>query len=314
MSLKIIFAGTPEFAVPSLEALLESSHEVCAVYTQPDRPAGRGRKMAMSPVKEVALAAGIPVLQPESMRDEDVQAELNSWQPDLMVVVAYGQILPRVVLETPHFGCINVHASLLPRWRGAAPIQRAIMAGDTESGVTIMQMAAGLDTGEMLNRESCPIFPNDTGQSLHDRLSILGATALINTLTLIESHSLHPEIQDENLVTYAHKLNKSDGKIDWKKSAKQIELQVRALNPWPVAYTECEEHHLRIWQAEALNENLSAEPGVVINLTQEHIEVATAEGVLRLTMIQEAGGKPIFVKDFLNARREWLKLGTKFVD
>lgn len=312
MSLKIIFAGTPEFAVPSLKALLESAHEVAAVYTQPDRPVGRGRKMGMSPVKEVALGAGIPVVQPESMRDASAQAVLKTWAADLMVVVAYGQILPRVVLEMPRFGCINVHASMLPRWRGAAPIQRAIMAGDAQSGVTIMQMAAGLDTGDMLMRESCPIFPNDTGQSLHDRLSSLGAAALIKTLAAIESNSLHPEVQDESLVTYAQKLNKSDGKIDWNLTAQQIERQVRALNPWPVAYTECGEHHLRIWQAEIMKEKTSEQPGTVINVNHQHIDVATGDGVLQLSIIQEAGGKPLQVKDFLNAPREWLKSGTKF--
>ena len=310
MGLKIIF--TPAFALPSLQALLDSEHELCAVYTQPDRPAGRGRKLAMSPVKEAALAAGIPVLQPLSLRDVQVQEELKIWQADVMVVVAYGQILPVVVLETPRLGCINVHASLLPRWRGAAPIQRAMMAGDKETGVTIMQMAAGLDTGPMLLRESCSILAEDTGQSLHDRLAELGASALLKTLTAMEANALQPEVQDESQVTYAQKLSKADGKIDWTQSAQQIAMQVRALNPWPVAYTECGEHHLRIWQAQALSEKNTAQPGKLLAISHDGLDVATGEGLLRLITIQEAGGKPIAVNDFLNAPRAWLEPGIMF--
>ncbi len=205
MPYKIVFAGTPEFALPTLRALIDSEHSVCAVYTQPDRPAGRGRHLSMSPVKELALSENIPVFQPTTLRDSLVQEELKKWQADLMVVVAYGQILPQVVLNTPKYGCINVHASLLPRWRGAAPIQRAMMAGDAETGVTIMQMDVGLDTGAMLMRESCPILAEDTGQILHDRLAELGATALIKTLNSMEKGDIQSSIQDESQVTYAQK-------------------------------------------------------------------------------------------------------------
>ncbi len=310
MPYKIIFAGTPDFALPTLRALINSEHSVCAVYTQPDRPAGRGRHLAMSPVKQLALSKNIPVLQPTTMRDPEVQAELKKWQADLMVVVAYGQILPKTVLESPTLGCINVHASLLPLWRGAAPIQRAIMEGDAQTGVTIMQMATGLDTGPMLMRESCPILSEDTGQILHDRLAELGAKSLIKTLMAMEKDELNPTIQDDSKATYAHKLSKQDGKIDWAQSAAKIERQIRALNPWPIAYTECGEHHLRIWQAELLPEKNTSTPGKILAMTHEGIDVATGDGIIRLKILQEAGGKPIPVSAFVNAPREWLMLGN----
>ncbi len=312
MSFKVIFAGTPDFALPTLKALLASEHTVCAVYTQPDRRAGRGRKLAMSPVKEQALLAGIPVCQPLTLRDGAVQAELKAWQADLMVVIAYGQLLPSEVLTIPRLGCLNVHASLLPRWRGAAPIQRAIMAGDAQTGITIMQMDVGLDTGAMLMRETCAIMPEDTGQMLHDRLASLGADALMKTLVAIEAGKAQPVAQDDAQANYAQKLNKLDGKIDWKKPAVEIERQVRALNPWPVAYTECGQHHMRIWQAEALLQKNTESPGKIVTLSPQGIDVATGDGLLRLTKIQEAGSKPLEVSAFLNAQREWLQLGAAF--
>ncbi|MBX9586198.1 MAG: methionyl-tRNA formyltransferase [Gammaproteobacteria bacterium] len=310
MPYKIIFAGTPEFALPALRALIDSEHSVCAVYTQPDRPAGRGRHLSMSPVKELALSENIPVFQPATLRDTSVQDELKKWQADLMVVVAYGQILPQVVLTTPKYGCINVHASLLPRWRGAAPIQRAIMAGDTQTGVTIMQMDVGLDTGAMLMRESCPILAEDTGQILHDRLAELGATALIKTLNAMEKGDLQSSIQDESHVTYAQKLNKLDGKIEWAQSASQIERQIRALNPWPIAYTECGKNHVRIWHAEIVPEKNTSTPGKILAISPEGIDVVTGDGILRLKIIQEAGGKPIAVSAFVNAPRDWILPGN----
>lgn len=310
MPYKIIFAGTPEFGLPALRALIDSEHSVCAVYTQPDRPAGRGRHLSMSPVKELALSENIPVFQPATLRDTSVQDELKKWQADLMVVVAYGQILPQVVLTTPKYGCINVHASLLPRWRGAAPIQRAIMAGDTQTGVTIMQMDVGLDTGAMLMRESCPILAEDTGQILHDRLAELGATALIKTLNAMEKGDLQSSIQDESHVTYAQKLNKLDGKIEWAQSASQIERQIRALNPWPIAYTECGKNHVRIWHAEIVPEKNTSTPGKILAISHEGIDVVTGDGILRLKIIQEAGGKPIAVSAFVNAPRDWILPGN----
>lgn len=310
MPYKIIFAGTPEFALPTLRALNQSEHTVCAVYTQPDRPAGRGRHLTMSPVKEYAISENLPVFQPTTLRDPVVQEELRKWQADLMVVVAYGQILPQVVLNTPKYGCINVHASLLPRWRGAAPIQRAILEGDKESGVTIMQMDVGLDTGAMLIKESCPILATDIGQTLHDRLAVLGSNALIKTLGQMEKGNIHPIIQDETQVTYAQKLTKLDGKIDWSQSAAKIERQIRALNPWPIAYTECGKHHLRIWQAEILPEKNKETPGKIIAISSEGIDVATGDGILRLKIIQEAGGKPILVSAFVNAPRDWIMPGN----
>lgn len=310
MSYRILFAGTPEFALPTLRALIHSEHAICAVYTQPDRPAGRGRHVAMSPVKELALKEKIPVFQPTTLRDTAVQDELKNWQADLMVVVAYGQILPSVVLNTPKYGCINVHASLLPRWRGAAPIQRAILEGDTESGVTTMQMDVGLDTGAMLIKESCPILTTDTGQTLHDRLAELGASALIKTLSEMEKGTLHPIVQDETQATHAQKLSKHDGKIDWTQSAIKIERQIRALNPWPVAYTECEKHPLRIWSAEILPDKNASTPGKILAISHEGIDVATGDGIVRLKTIQEAGGKPVSVSAFVNAPRDWILPGN----
>jgi len=235
--MRIVFAGTPEFAVADLQVLLDSGHEVVAVYTQPDRPAGRGRKLKASPVKELAQAAGIPVEQPASLKPVDEQQRLAEYRPDLMVVVAYGLLLPPAVLDIPTRGCVNVHASLLPRWRGAAPIQRSILAGDTETGVTLMQMEAGLDTGPMIASVRCPIGEQDNAQMLHDRLSQLGAQLLAEQLDAILAGNLNPQVQDEALVTYAEKLSKDEAAIDWTRPARRILRQVNAFNPWPVAQT-----------------------------------------------------------------------------
>jgi methionyl-tRNA formyltransferase len=235
--MKIIFAGTPDFAVPSLQMLLSSKHEVCAVYTQPDRPAGRGRHSHASPVKELATKYAIPVFQPLSLKtDEDFQ-QIKSFNADLIVVVAYGMILTQAVLDVPRLGCINVHGSLLPRWRGAAPIQRALMAGDEKTGITIMQIVRKLDAGDMLHKEECVIGDSDTASDLHDKLAELGAIGLVKVLAQMEAGTLHAEPQDEALVTYAEKLTKSEAIIDWTQSAKTIALKVRGLNAWPVAQT-----------------------------------------------------------------------------
>jgi len=299
---RIIFAGTPEFAVPSLLALLNSKHSVCAVYTQPDRKAGRGRKLRASPVKLVALEHEIDVYQPVSLKDADVRAQLQALQADLMVIVAYGLLLPKAVLEVPRFGCINVHASLLPRWRGAAPIQRALLAGDVITGISLMQMDIGLDTGAVLKTGSCEILADDTGQSLHDRLATLGGQVLFESIDEIEN--LPAIAQDGKLATYAKKLEKAEAQLDWQASAISLERQVRAFNPWPVAQAFLFGQTLRIWAAQALPATATtgmAPIGSVIRCQRDGIDVVTGDGILRLLKVQRAGGKPISVGDFLNA-------------
>jgi len=308
--MKIIFAGTPEFAVPCLQVLLDSEHEVCAVYTQPDRPAGRGRKLQPSPVKELALSAGIPVFQPLTLKtDEDLQ-QISALNADLMVVVAYGMILTQAVLDVPRLGCINVHASLLPRWRGAAPIQRALMAGDEHSGVTIMRIVRKLDAGDMLHKESCAIEPTDTASALHDKLSALGAIGLVKVLAQLEAGTVQPEVQDEALVTYAEKLDKSEGVIDWTQAAADIARKVRGLNAWPVAQTLYQDKVLRIWQAQALDEEAAGLQAGVVRCVDKNMDVATGQGWLRLLEVQLPGGKRMPVQAFLSAHdADGVKLG-----
>jgi len=297
---KIIFAGTPEFAVPSLQLLLDSEHQVCAVYTQPDRPASRGRKLQPSPVKALALTVGIPVLQPLTFKPEEELQQLQAFNADLMVVVAYGMILPQTVLDTPRLGCINVHGSLLPRWRGAAPIQRALMAGDEKTGVTIMQIVRKLDAGDMLLKEEYVIGSEDTASDLHDRLADLGAIGLGKVLEQIKAGTLHPEKQDEALVTYAEKLEKSESDIDWTQPARQLSLKVRGLNAWPVAQTIYQDKALRIWRAQAIDAESDVMPGTV-KCTHKAIDVATGKGWLRLLEVQLPGGKRIPAQAFLAA-------------
>ena len=298
---RIIFAGTPDFAVPPLRALLASPHQVVAVYTQPDRPAGRGRKLSPSPVKEVAVGAGIPVHQPVNFKDPQHVDELAALHADLMIVVAYGLLLPKAVLDAPRLGCVNIHASVLPRWRGAAPIQRAVLAGDAESGVTIMRMEEGLDTGPMFLIERTPLAADETGGSLHDRLSSLGATALMRALPGILDGTLRPEPQDDGLACYAKKLDKAEATIEWTRSAPDIERQVRAFKPWPVAQTLFEDANLRIWRAHAIS-GVGGSPGSVMNATRAGIDVSTGDGLLRVTELQLPGKRAMAARDFINAQ------------
>jgi methionyl-tRNA formyltransferase len=302
--MKIVFAGTPEFAVASLGAAARQ-HEVVAVYTQPDRPAGRGRGLMPSPVKRDAIARGIPVFQPETLKTPEAQQQLRDLQPDLMVVVAYGLILPKAVLEIPAHGCWNVHASLLPRWRGAAPIQRAIEAGDAETGVCLMQMEAGLDTGPVLLSQRTPIAETDTGGLLHDRLAALGAQVLSDGLGLLRA-GLKPVAQPQPAegVTYAHKLDKAEARLDWQQDAAALARKVRAFNPWPVAEATLAGERVRIHGAVALDDNRGKVPGTVLGASRDGIDIACGQGALRLRVVQREGGKAITAADYLNARRD----------
>ena len=303
--LRLAFAGTPEFSVPCFEACRARGAELVAVYTQPDRPAGRGRKLAPSPVKQAALAAGVAVEQPESLKSAEAQQRLADYRPDLLVVVAYGLILPRKVLAIPRLGCWNVHASMLPRWRGAAPIQRAILAGDAESGVDLMQMEAGLDTGPVLLSRRTPIHRDDTGGSLHDRLAALGAQVLAEGLRrTLAGEVLVATPQPADGVTYAHKLDKAEAKLDFRRPAIELERQVRAFDPWPVAEAEIAGESLRIWAARAIEVDHHAAPASVLAAGREDIDVACGSGALRITAVQRAGGKRIGAVDYLNARPE----------
>ena len=306
--MRIVFAGTPEFAAEHLKALLASQHEIIAVYTQPDRPAGRGQKLMPSPVKQLAVDNGIPVLQPPTLRNAEAQAELAALAPDLMVVVAYGLILPQVVLDIPKHGCINSHASLLPRWRGAAPIQRAVQAGDAESGVTVMRMEAGLDTGPMLLKVSTPIGADDTGGSLHDRLAELGPPAVLEAIAGLDAGTLPGEVQDDALATYAHKLNKDEARIDWNRPADELERLVRAFNPWPICHSSLAGEALKVLAA-----NLApgkGSPGEILSASKDGLVVACGEGALSLTRLQLPGGKALNFSDLFNSRREKFTPGT----
>ena len=308
--MKIIFAGTPDFALPVLQVLLESSHQLAAVYTQPDRPAGRGRHPRASPVKQLAVSHDIPVFQPGTLRAAAVQAELAAMHPDLIIVVAYGLILPPAVLAMPRLGCVNVHASLLPRWRGAAPIQRAILAGDTETGVTLMQMEAGLDSGPVLASRACAIGATDTGGQLHDRLARLGARLLEDSLGALEQGSLPAQVQDEAQVTYAAKLDKREALIDWTRPAAELGRQVRAFNPWPVAETRYAGKQLRVWEAGVVASAAAGQaPGSVVSAGKQGIDVVCGSGVLRLQTLQLPGARPVSAADFINAHP---LAGTRF--
>jgi len=301
--LSLIFAGTPEFSVPALEALIASRHRVLAVYTQPDRPAGRGQQVTMSAVKQCALRHQLPIEQPSTLKEVAAVERLAQWSADLMIVVAYGLLLPKTVLETPRLGCVNIHASLLPRWRGAAPIQRAIQAGDKESGVTIMQMDVGLDTGPMLLERVTPIGSRETAATLHDRLAVLGAEAIVEAIDAIAAGTATPRAQPQEGATYAAKIRKEEALIDWSRPASEIDRLVRAFNPWPIAETRWNGQQLRVWDALPLATKSSAAPGTVIATSAAGIDVATGEGVLQLTRVQAAGRKAMPAADFLKAHR-----------
>ncbi|CZV79996.1 methionyl-tRNA formyltransferase [Enterobacter hormaechei] len=310
-SLRIIFAGTPDFAARHLDALLTSGHQIVGVFTQPDRPAGRGKKLMPGPVKVLAETHGLPVFQPASLRPEENQKLVADLNADVMVVVAYGLILPKAVLDMPRLGCVNVHGSLLPRWRGAAPIQRALWAGDAETGVTIMKMDVGLDTGDMLYKLACPITAEDTSATLYDKLADLGPQGLIETLQQLADNTATPEVQDEAQVTYAEKLSKEEARIDWSLSAAQLERCIRAFNPWPMSWLMIDEQPVKVWKASVINGNASAEPGTIIDASKNGIQVATGEGVLNLESLQPAGKKAMSAQDLLNSRREWFIPGNR---
>lgn len=308
-SLRIIFAGTPEFSVAPLQTLIDSEHEVIAVYTQPDRPAGRGRKLTASPVKELALEHNIPVHQPLSLKDKIAQQTLQDMQADLMIVVAYGLILPQVILDAPKMGCLNIHASLLPRWRGAAPIQRAIESGDAETGVTIMQMDAGLDTGDMLFKINTAITEQDTAQTLHDRLKDIGCEALKKTIDGLLAGTIQAEKQDESLVTYAEKMHKEEALINWQDNAQSIVRKIQAFNPWPVAFTNFNDKPLRIWQAriatadEQANITNKGKAGEVIQVNKSGFYVATGDQPICIETCQPPGKKAMSAYDFAQSRQ-----------
>ncbi|HSR65506.1 MAG TPA: methionyl-tRNA formyltransferase [Xanthomonadaceae bacterium] len=302
--MRIVFAGTPEFAVPSLRAAAQRG-EVVAVYTQPDRPAGRGRGLTPSPVKLEAARRGIPVLQPETLKGGLSRDALRALKPDLMVVVAYGLLLPQKILDIPRFGCWNVHASLLPRWRGAAPIQRAIEAGDVDTGVCLMQMEKGLDTGPVLLSQRIAIGPEETAGQLHDRLAGLGAQVLADGLGLLRAGMRPvPQPQAADGVAYAHKLEKAEARLDWSQPADALARKVRAFNPWPVAEAELAGERLRIHGAVALDEMHAAAPGTLLRAGRDGLDIACGRGVLRVRVLQREGGKAITAADYLNARRE----------
>ncbi|MFK8010721.1 MAG: methionyl-tRNA formyltransferase [Marinicellaceae bacterium] len=306
--MRIVFCGTPEFSVEPLKQLIQHKHQVVAVYTQPDRGVGRGRKIQFSAVKQCALDNQIEVLQPQSLKNEEAINTLKDLKPDLLVVVAYGLILPQSVLDIPTLGCWNIHASLLPRWRGAAPIHRAILAGDKTTGVGIMNMEAGLDTGAVYVQHECAIGENETAQSLHDKLAKMGAHALIESLDLLHNNLLpEPMIQDEKDVTYAHKLKKSESKICWDESAIQIDRKIRALNPWPGVVANIEGIDFKLWRSQVIHIDTSFEPGTIVQANKNTLIIACHKGQLQIKSIQKPGKKQVSIDQFMPSMRHWYK-------
>ncbi len=309
-ALNIVFAGTPEFGIPCLQALLASTHHLSAVYTQPDRPSGRGQNMAMSPVKVWAMEHNLPVYQPDHFKSAAHLAALQQLQPDVLVVIAYGLILPQAVLDIPRLGCINVHASLLPRWRGASPIQHALLHGDDETGVTVMLMDSGMDTGSMLHWQRCPIDDGMTAAQLHDVLQHLSVEPLMQTLRQLSSGSCQPVPQDERLATYAPKIKKEHARIVWQHSAQAIAQQIRAYNPWPSAYTVWQDIPMKIHSAHVVAHTTQQPPGTVLAIDTQGILVATGSDCLCLQRIQWPGGKPLYVQQWYHARPEKFAIDT----
>lgn len=310
-TLRIVFAGTPDFAARHLAALLSSEHNVVAVYTQPDRPAGRGKKITSSPVKNIAIENGIPVYQPQNFKSSEAKQQLTDLNADIMVVVAYGLLLPIDVLNTPKLGCINVHGSILPRWRGAAPIQRAIWSGDKETGVTIMQMDVGLDTGDMLKIAALPIEKNDTSATMYDKLAELGPKALLECLSDIAQSTAMPIKQNNELANYATKLSKEEAQIDWNQEASFIERCVRAFNPWPISHFSVEGQNIKVWSSRTEASNSEQKAGTIIKADKSGIYVVTGKDVLVLEQIQIPGKKAMSVQEVLNARSNWFKVGSQ---
>ena len=316
-SLRIVFAGTPEFASQHLQALIDSRHKVVAVYTQPDKPSGRGRKLSLSAVKKTALTHELPLYQPASLADASTQDSLKLHQPDVMVVVAYGLLLPSPVLDIPRYGCINVHGSLLPRWRGAAPVQRAVIAGDKKTGITVMQMDCGLDTGDMLHKLSVPILNSDTSATLYDKLSRLGSIALKEVLDQISTDTVCQEKQDNDLATYAHKITKEEGRVDWSLPAEKLSCLIRGLNPWPVAWTELQGMVVRLWDIDIID-NLPSDPlsqvvpGTIVHGDKSSVFVACGQQALSLKSIQLPGKRRMDIRDVLNSRRDMFTAGKVF--
>lgn len=308
--LKIVFAGTPDFAARHLAALLSSEHDVIAVYTNPDRPAGRGKKLTASAVKNLAVEHNIPVYQPENFKSDEAKQELADLNADIMIVVAYGMLLPKAVLDTPTLGCINVHGSILPRWRGAAPIQRSIWAGDKEAGVTIMQMDVGLDTGDMLKIATLPIEATDTSASMYEKLAELGPQALVECLTDIANGKAIPVKQDDELANYAKKLSKEEARINWSDDATHIERCVRAFNPWPISHFEALENNIKVWQSRVDEQPTDKPAGTILQADKTGIYVATGNGVLVLEQLQVPGKKAMAVQDILNSRANWFEVGS----
>jgi methionyl-tRNA formyltransferase len=310
-SLKIIFAGTPEFASIALEAIALTQHKIVAVYTQPDRASGRGLKVTPSPVKSVAFNLDIPVYQPVSLKVESEQEQLRKFNADVMIVAAYGLILPKAVLSIPRYGCLNIHASLLPRWRGAAPIHHALIAGDKVSGITIMQMDEGLDTGDMLLKHQYTFAENETSQSLHDRLAKMGAEAIVETLTLLTEGKLQPEKQNGELSTYAKKITKEEALINWQEEAAVIERKIRAYYPWPMAHTVWQGQPLRVGSAAIVQSATNAAHGTIMQISREGIDVAASDHIIRILQLQLPGGKMISAGDFYNAHRDKMRVGER---